>query len=270
MVLLVVQPLTTSHSSQFRVSTVHVGRNARKREARERKRTEGRRGRPTSVRIKRSWASIIINQDVNNEGTDGPESKRRGGRDKGGQRNTAAIESWSASATMLDGRRGATRDLATAINVSTPRDRDLSPSPVERVWFYIVIYFNGPCNRINIYDRAVKFYVSFAFSATVCPRELIISRVDSNLPVTWMLAVRAFAYCWLVVIFKNRTTRFRWFYYREFFDILYCRCSMNHTIARNTRCFSRYIDNSVISSLKPHLWIFYFSILKMITTRANS
>lgn len=55
-----------------------------------RKGEKKRSGSFTSVRIKRSSASIIINQDVNNEGTDGSESGRaRYGRDT----RSLAIES---------------------------------------------------------------------------------------------------------------------------------------------------------------------------------
>lgn len=55
-----------------------------------RKGEKKRSGSFTSVRIKRSSASIIINQDVNNEGTDGSESGRaRCGRDT----RSLAIES---------------------------------------------------------------------------------------------------------------------------------------------------------------------------------
>lgn len=71
-------------------------REEKSREEKSRRKKGGRKGEKkrsgsfTSVRIKRSSASIIINQDVNNEGTDGSESGRaRCGRDT----RSLAIES---------------------------------------------------------------------------------------------------------------------------------------------------------------------------------
>lgn len=81
---------TEKRAEGWRGSTEGRAEEKSRRKKGGRKGEKKRSGSFTSVRIKRSSASIIINQDVNNEGTDGSESGRaRYGRDT----RSLAIES---------------------------------------------------------------------------------------------------------------------------------------------------------------------------------
>lgn len=85
----------------------------------------------------RERASIIINQDVNNEGTDGSESGRRDGEGRARENTGCTIESRLVASVVASPRpwyaragepRTAMRRIVTGINASRPRDRSLSLS----------------------------------------------------------------------------------------------------------------------------------------------
>lgn len=99
----------------------------------------------------RERASIIINQDVNNEGTDGSESGQR----NGGARRTRLHDRIALRCIVVASHgcmhwrttHGHER-IVTGINAFRPRDRDLLPI-LDFTEFDFILYADGPFNEIN-------------------------------------------------------------------------------------------------------------------------
>lgn len=100
----------------------------------------------------RERASIIINQDVNNEGTDGSESGQR----NGGARRTRPHDRIALRCIVVASQTGYMRRrtthgcerIVTGINAFRPRDRDLSPV-LDFTEFDFILYADRPFNEIN-------------------------------------------------------------------------------------------------------------------------